>query len=99
MEIIIFIIVVSLLFPGSSGPYYGPDIGEVLGFIACALFLIGLVFAWTYSVVGLSILFDWLGWRHPVFAIIGLLGPIAAPMLAAGIANGIINRRKRQVTL
>ncbi len=91
LGIIFFLWLIGCLFP-SSGQSYPPTFGEVLGFLACAAFLIGLVFAWGYSVAGLLWFGHWAGigdW----WIIVALLGPIATPMLICGAVNTYIEHR------
>lgn len=98
MELIAIIFILWLIgcaFPG-SGQNYGPDIGEVLGFITCALFLMALVFVWGYSVAGILVAAEWLGVTHPGAVIFALLIPIAIPMIVAACVNGYRDRRDQR---
>ena len=94
MDILIAVLLVSFLFPTSSGGH-GPGLGEVASVVACALLAIALMLAWGYAAVGLGTLFARLGLTHPAFALMLLLGQIAAPMLFAGAFNIIGARRGR----
>lgn len=78
MEIVAVIFLLWLIggaFP-SSGHSYGPDIGEVAGFLACAAFLVGLFFAWGYSMAGIMIGLTWLGVHEGIAIPTAMLGPI-----------------------
>lgn len=88
MELIALIVlfwVIGCAFPG-SGQSHGPDVGDALGFIACAILLAAMFCAYWYAVAAIIIAAQWLelgGWA----IIFALLGPIAIPMLIAGVFN------------
>ncbi len=96
--LIFFVWLIGAIFPG-SGDSYGPDLGDVAGFIVCALFLVFLFFAYGGLVAGILMTGTWLGidGSEPLggaWLLFALLGPLAIPMIVASVVNGPRDRAK-----
>lgn len=97
IALIFFVWLIGCLFPGSGGGHF-----DIVGALACLIAgvaVCSLLFcAYWAMVAGLVYIGEWLGlegsagWRLFV-----LLGPIAIPMIIAGIVNGIAERRAQTV--
>lgn len=93
MELIIFIVVVSLLFPSSGGGHFD-GAGFVAGLLAGIIGVGILVAFWAYSMAGIIWLGERWGWNSSVTLLLGLFGPIAGPMLIASAVESAISYRR-----
>lgn len=97
IAIVLIFLVIGGLFPGGSGGG-GPAIGDALASLAAFVVVGGGIFLfWGYSMAGIILAAEWLGIAsNPFVAIFALIGPIAVPMTAMGIYNGISERKVKQ---
>jgi hypothetical protein len=96
MELIAIIFILWLIgcaFP-SSGNSYGLTLGEVLGFLACGVVLVLLVFVYNFALAGILITFDWFGVSHPIIIPVAIFGPIVVPMLVAAVVRIFLDRHQ-----
>jgi hypothetical protein len=96
MELIAIIALFWLIgcaFP-SSGQSHVPSGREVLTFVACISLSLGLFFAYWYTFVGIVLAGRWLDANDAATLLFAMFGPIAIPMLIAGLVNARVEQQR-----
>lgn len=84
MELILIILLICMLVPGSASSPSHWGFGDFAVLIAGIVIVLVMVVYWAYTMAGIVYGLEWLGANHYIALFCGLFGPIVIPMMVAG---------------